>query len=192
MVAQLNCDEVYQPAEDTYLLLKVALNEAKPTDEVIELGCGRGLIASALAPKVKRVIATDINPHAVGIAKSKGLDTVRADIFRGIHAKFDLIIFNPPYLPTSDEEKIEGWLNHAFDGGQSGREIVFRFLENLREHLREDGRALLLISSETGLEEVKKKAREEKLEVYEASQERYFFEHLYVLRLRASRPDFAN
>jgi release factor glutamine methyltransferase len=192
MVAQLICEEVYQPAEDTYLLLKAALNESKPTDEAIELGCGRCLIAAALAQRVKTLIATDINPHAVMLAKSKGLDTVRADIFRGIRAKFDLVIFNPPYLPTSDEEKIEGWLNRAFDGGPSGRDIVFRFLENLRDYLKEDGRALLLISSLTGLEEVKKKAGEVELDSCVVCHERYFFEHLYVLRLRTSKPGFTS
>jgi release factor glutamine methyltransferase len=131
---------VYQPAEDTYLLLRAALKEARPEDCSIEIGCGRAKIASALAPSVKSIIATDINPYAVKMARAHGIEAIRTDLFRGIDAKFDLVLFNPPYLPTSEEEKLEGWLNHAFDGGESGRETICCFLEELRAHLNEGGR----------------------------------------------------
>jgi release factor glutamine methyltransferase len=53
-----------------------------------------------MTPRVGRLIATDINPHAVRAAKSTAIEIVRADLFRGIKGKFDLILFNSPYLPT--------------------------------------------------------------------------------------------
>jgi release factor glutamine methyltransferase len=179
--------EVYEPAEDTYLLLKAALEEIRTEDSAIEIGCGRALISSQAAPLAKSFLATDINPHAVRLAKSHGLEAIRADLFRGIAGKFDLIIFNPPYLPTADEERIDGWLNHAFDGGIEGRDTINIFLESLRDHLSSRGRALLLVSSLSGLENVIKKASELGLEVSELSSERYFFEALYVLRLEAKK-----
>ena len=110
---------VYQPAEDTYLLLKVSMAEARGSDKVLEVGCGSGLISRNLVPRVRDVLATDINPFAVSMVKEYGIPVIRADLFRGIKAEFDLVIFNPPYLPTSEEEKAAGWMNFALDGGDS-------------------------------------------------------------------------
>ncbi|HSD58681.1 MAG TPA: HemK2/MTQ2 family protein methyltransferase [Methanotrichaceae archaeon] len=186
MNREIKLEEVYQPAEDTLLLLKAALVEARPEDRAIEIGCGRALISRGVAPKVESILATDINPHAVRLAKEYGLEAVRADLFRGIEAEFDLVIFNPPYLPTSEEERIDGWLNYALDGGATGRDIISRFLEDLEDHLSPRGRALLLVSSVTGLDEVKEKARAEGLEATEAASDRYFFEQLYIIKLRVA------
>ncbi len=176
-------EETYEPAEDTMLLLKAALDEAKPEDRAIEIGCGRGLISRELSKKVRSIIATDINPHAVRFVRSYGLDVVRADIFGGIKAKFDLVIFNPPYLPTKEEERISGWINYALDGGENGRETINRFIEDLKDHLDPNGRCLLLLSSLSGQEEVKEKAQVEGFKTIEVANERCFFEQLHVLKL---------
>lgn len=175
--------DVYEPAEDTYLLLKVALAEARASDRVLEVGCGMGLISRSLAPRVQAVLATDINPHAVKIVQKNGIPVVRADLFRGIKGKFDMIIFNPPYLPTSEEEKTAGWMNFALNGGKSGRDTINRFLGDLRPHLAICGRALILLSSLTGPKEVEEAARAAGFEVTEVAAERHFFEQLYVLKL---------
>ncbi len=92
--------QVYQPEEDTCLLLDAALSEVKPGDRVLEIGTGSGTIAAELA-KVTDVVATDINPHAVSCAKTKLLEVVQTDLFCGIKGSFDLVVFNPPYLPTA-------------------------------------------------------------------------------------------
>ena len=177
-------DLVYEPAEDTFLLLRAALEEVRPADSVLEMGCGRGLISRELTSKAHRVIATDINPHALRMARKMGIETVQADLFRGIKARFDLILFNPPYLPTGPQDKLEGWLNLAFDGGVSGRETINPFLEDLRDHLAPGGRALLLVSTLSGLSEIEEKARNEGLKAMVVAREKYFFEELVVLRLR--------
>ncbi|MEA2046415.1 MAG: HemK2/MTQ2 family protein methyltransferase [Euryarchaeota archaeon] len=182
--AGTDLDLVYEPAEDTFLLLRTALEEVRPADSVLEMGCGRGLISRELTSKARRVIATDINPHALRMARKTGIETVRADLFRGIKARFDLILFNPPHLPTGPQDKLEGWLNLAFDGGVSGRETINPFLEGLRDHLAPEGRALLLVSSLSGLSEIEEKARSEGLEAMVVAREKYFFEELVVLRLR--------
>ena len=175
--------EVYPPAEDTRLLLRVALQEARAEDMAIEIGCGSGLICKELALKVKSIVATDISPHATRWVKSHGIEVVRADLFRGIEAWFDLVIFNPPYLPTSEEERIAGWLNAALDGGATGRDSIFAFLGQLGSHLSPRGRALLLISSLNGCKEIREKARAEGLEVSLKATERCFFEQLHVLEV---------
>jgi release factor glutamine methyltransferase len=189
MPSEVVCNEVYPPEEDTYLLLRVALAEARSEDAAIEIGCGSGLISRELAGRVRRLLATDINPAAIRAIRSIGaagtaeIDVVRADLFRGLRGRFDLVIFNPPYLPTAEEERTPGWMNYALDGGRSGRETINRFLEDLPDHLAPGGRALLLISSLTGQREVQAKAAAVGLGTRVMATERCFFEQLYVLRL---------
>lgn len=182
-VQEILFDETYEPAEDTFLLLRASLNEAKPEDNAIEIGCGRGLISLELGKRVRSIIATDINPSAVRFAKVQGLDIVRADMFRGLKAKFDLVIFNPPYLPIKEDERIRGWMNYALDGGETGRETINRFIEGLKDHLSPNGRCLLLVSSLSGLDDVVDKAKVEGFDTIEVANERCFFEQLYVLKL---------
>lgn len=179
----INYEEVYQPAEDTFLLLKAALVEARPTDGVLEIGCGSGFISQELVPLVFRLLATDINPHAVRAARARGIEVIRADLFRGVKGKFDLILFNAPYLPTEPEERTGQWIDYALDGGESGRQTVDRFIEDLAGHLRPGGRALLLISSLTGLAEVQRTAEAAGFTAEVVADEGCFFERLYVLRL---------
>jgi release factor glutamine methyltransferase len=181
--APINNEEVYQPAADTYLLLRAALSEARQEDLAVEIGCGSGFISQELGAKVAFLLATDINPHAVRAARARGIEVIRADLFRGIKGKFDLILFNAPYLPTEPKERTGQWIDYALDGGESGRQTVDRFLDDLAGHLRPGGRALLLISSLTGLAEVRRTAKAAGLTAEVVADEGCFFERLYVLRL---------
>jgi len=120
-----------------------------------------------------------------------GIPVIQADLFRGIKAKFDMVIFNPPYLPTSEEEKNAGWMNFALDGGESGRETIKRFFLDLGPHLTPGGRALILLSSLTGITMVDEMAVNLGFEVRQVAVERYFFELLYVFKLvSAIRPQY--
>jgi release factor glutamine methyltransferase len=146
--------QVYAPEADTYLLLEAARVEVKAGDCVLEIGTGSGIIAAELA-RITGIVATDINPHAVLCAREKGVVVMQNDLFYGIRSTFDLILFNPPYLPTQPEERIDDWLEHALDGGLNGRVVIERFSEQVSSVLAPDGRILLLISSLTGLQEVR-------------------------------------
>ncbi|HVP97252.1 HemK2/MTQ2 family protein methyltransferase [Methanoregula sp.] len=151
----MSCDpaQVYQPEADTFLLLEAAQAEVRPGDRVLEVGTGSGRIAAALVRDCA-VVATDINPHAVFCAREEGLDVVRCDLFSGIRGTFDLVLFNPPYLPTRPEERIDDWLEYALDGGVTGRDVIGRFAASAGTVLAPGGRILLLVSSLTGLAEV--------------------------------------
>jgi release factor glutamine methyltransferase len=147
-------DQVYPVREDTLLLLEAALAEAKPRDRVLELGTGSGFLARHLAGKVSLLIATDLNPHACRAASSTGVGVARADLTAGIRGQFDLILFNPPYLPTEPGERLDDWLEKALDGGRTGREVIARLLPDLSRVLAPGGRLLLVISELTGVKEV--------------------------------------
>jgi release factor glutamine methyltransferase len=174
--------QVYQPEADTYLLLAAARNEVKPGDQVLEIGTGSGLISRELAV-ISDVIATDINPHAVLCARCSGVNVVQSDLFAGIRSTFDLILFNPPYLPTRPEERIDDWLEYALDGGETGRVVIERFAAEVGPVLAPQGRILLLISSLTGLLEVRDLFSERRYSSEIVLQQVVEDEMLYVLKV---------
>ncbi len=130
--------EVYDPAEDTFLLLEsIKIN---PGDSVFEIGTGCGLIALACACQSTRVVCSDINPFAVQLTRRniernrhllKGdIEIRQGDLFSVLKSdeRFTMVLFNPPYLPTKKSEKIGGWFDKATDGGPTGLRQTKRFL----------------------------------------------------------------
>lgn len=176
-------DQVYQPEEDTILLYETAMREIKRDDRIIEIGTGSGFISSQIAVDSGYVIATDINPHACKSAKKTGLEVIRADIFSGICGSFDLVIFNPPYLPTEEEDKIDDWLEYALNGGKDGRETIIRFAEQLSTVLSNTGRCLILLSSLTGIDEVRQIFSKQQFLSFIVADKKVEDERLFVLRI---------
>lgn len=142
---------VYPIREDSILLAKSV--RVKPWELVLEVGCGLGLAAITAAREGARVAASDLNPFALrevrDRARERGIavDPVRTDLLEGL-GRFDVVMFNPPYLPTSpDQVDPDPWHQRAVDGGPDGLEVVRRFLAALPDHLRPGGRAYLLVAS---------------------------------------------
>jgi release factor glutamine methyltransferase len=178
--------QVYQPEADTFLLLAAAQAEVKPGDRVLELGTGSGSIAAALVQDCD-IVATDINPHAVFCARGKGLDVVQSDLCSGIRGTFDLVIFNPPYLPTQPDERIDDWLEYALDGGATGRAVIERFAISVGDVLAPGGRILLLISSLTGLSAVREIFVGHNFSADVIRRQTVEDEELFVLRITGTR-----
>jgi release factor glutamine methyltransferase len=174
--------DVYEPCEDSFLMAEAALSLISNSDRILEVGCGSGLICAVVKNNTKaKIIGIDINPNAVKCTKENGVDTIRGDLLSCIKGKFDFIIFNPPYLPTNDEERTIDWINVALDGGNNGRDIIDRFLEETCDHLEENGKILMLVSSFTGIEEVKSRMFSLGYCIEEICKERYNFEELLVI-----------
>jgi len=178
--------EVYEPAEDSILLLKNLVNVKNK--EVLEIGIGTGLISIACAKKgAKKVVGVDINPYAVKLAKENAkLNNVdvlffESDLFENVNGKFDIILFNPPYLPTCEDDKINSYLNYAFDGGKDGREILDRFIYNLPNYLKKGGVAQILQSSLTGEKETINKLKSLGFKVEISARLKVPFEELMVI-----------
>jgi release factor glutamine methyltransferase len=137
---------VYEPSDDTWLLLRAA--RVEPGERVLEVGTGCGVVAWHAAKQGAKVVATDINPSACRAAwegaRAHGLEVsvVRCDLFAGLHASFDVVLFNPPYLPGSGGD----WAARAWEGGAEGSDVSLRCLGSLRDHLRPGGRAYLVLA----------------------------------------------
>lgn len=175
---------VYQPAEDSRLLTTVALEQVQSSDRVLEVGCGSGAVAERVAETGATVVASDINPHACRAAAARSLQTVRANLVDPFCANaFDLVLFNPPYLPARPESEREDWMNVALSGGPEGRAVIDPFLDDVGRVLRGDGQVLLLISSLTGEEAILNRASGNDFEVTVLSEEAFPYETLSVLGL---------
>ncbi|MDD1659213.1 MAG: methyltransferase [Methanomicrobiales archaeon] len=180
-------DQVYPVREDSLLLLEVALDEVRPSDRVLDLGTGSGYIARHLVGKAALIIATDVNPHACRIASYEGVGVARSDLTAGLQGHFDLMLFNPPYLPTKPGERIADWLEKALDGGENGRDVIGRLLPDLPRVLAPGGRLLLIISEVTGVEEVLGLLRDAGFDVEIVRRNRVEGEDLLVMKAKRSQ-----
>ncbi|WEU39654.1 MAG: class I SAM-dependent methyltransferase [Candidatus Odinarchaeum yellowstonii] len=184
-------ENVYPPSEDSILLLEnIILN---PDDIALEIGTGSGFIAIQIAKKVKKILATDISSdalkNAVENAKLNKIHNIEfrlGDLFTPIMngEKFTVIIFNPPYLPTSECDKINNQLEVAWNGGINGRSVIDKFLFSVKNFLEDAGRIYLIQSSLSGIEETISKLRQENFKTKILARRKYFFEELAVIEAK--------
>ena len=146
------CSEVYPPAEDTFLLIDNLI--VNSDEDVLEIGTGTGLVSIFASLKCNNVTSTDINPHAIRCAKSNiklnkrtNITVLKSDLFENIDECYDLILFNTPYLPVSNDEHTDDDYSKAWDGGESGREVIDTFIQEAPKYLKEGGRIQLVQSS---------------------------------------------
>ena len=183
--------EVYEPSDDSFLLMKYS---KRLKGSVLDVGCGSGIqaLANAKNNPDNMVTGIDVNPKAVECsrhnAKLNGIENaefLESDLFEKIpEREFDAIIFNPPYLPTSKDEKLKGKINNAFDGGKDGRLVVDRFLMQFDGYLSPEGKLLLLQSSLNNLEKTKVMLEKKEFGVKILDEASFFFEKLYVIEAK--------
>lgn len=119
------CPGVYEPSDDSYLLLNIKEIRGK----LLEIGCGTGIVGLRYAASGVEVVMTDESKEAVRCARNNCLENglnakvIQADMFSGLKGKYDYVIFNPPYLPSDPPE------DPSWTGGKVGNEKIIRFLE---------------------------------------------------------------
>ena len=146
-------DLVYIPSDDTFLLAENL--EIKEGQSVLEIGTGSGLVSMYASLLTDDVTATDINYNALELAeknfKLNNINTIKlefGDLFEPVKdKKFDVILFNTPYLPTDSDDIIDDDLNYAFDGGLNGRKVIDRFINEVSNHLNDKGIVQIIQSS---------------------------------------------
>lgn len=188
-------DNVYEPSEDSFMLA----NGAKlARGFVLDVGCGCGLASLVCAKNEKnKVLGTDLNPDAVRCAiqnaqnnNIKNVSFLESNLFSNIpKSKFDAILFNPPYLPTEYNERIDGQLNIAFDGGKDGRKVLDLFLAEFDRYLKPEGSLFLLQSTLNGPRKTRSKLKNLGYSVIILEKKRFFFESIYLFKAsRISKP----
>lgn len=209
-----NAPSVYEPAEDSFLLATYA-SSLIGGKKILEIGCGTGIvsIAAAHADAANTVLGIDINPAAVDCAsknaKENGITNCKflhSDLFATVpHSTFDFILFNPPYLPTTREEKLaledekfsEKFLgivnensssnlqfneNFAYDGGESGLETFYCFSASAPNYLAPKGKVVAIATSLS--DGIKKSLAELEKQIGPATilaEEKFFFEKIALI-----------
>jgi len=165
------------PRPETELLVEqvVSCSSAKGGTScqlLVDIGTGSGCIAVSLAkflPAIK-VIGTDTSPAALAIAQKNAEMHKVADrcefrlgnLFEPIHERLDIIISNPPYIPSKDIEglmtDVKDWEPRAaLDGGEDGLDYIRKIIAEAPDHLTPNGILLVEIGFDQG-ERVKKLA----------------------------------
>jgi release factor glutamine methyltransferase len=147
-------ENVYEPAEDSFLFAEKL--DVKVGDRVLDMGTGCGLLGVLSAERAIEVVGVDINPHALHCAEKNaelnnvvnGVSFIQGDLFGPLKEtkKFDLILFNAPYLPENENISLS-WIERAWVGGSNGRSVIDAFLSKVANHLSKTGRLLLLQST---------------------------------------------
>lgn len=138
---------VMGPSENTALLCRAA-SAGKRLGRVLDLGCGAGTVALVLARHAEAVIATDINPRALQMARLNtainGVANVEfreGDAFAPVAGeRFDLIACQPPFVPKPPHAAPAAYLF----GGTRGDETALRVVSGICEHLAPRGRAVIV------------------------------------------------
>ena len=173
----------YLPAEDTYLLRDALKPFSGGT--CLEIGFGSGAVLASVSQRFVLAVGTDVVPlEDARLAKGPQVDLLLADratCFRD--GVFDLVFFNPPYLPSWPVE------DKAVDGGPSGVEVPILFLEEGLRVLREEGTIVVLLSTEGDLKSFLSHCSNLRLEVETLTEKRLFYETLSVLTIRRGGED---
>tara|TARA_Y100000310_G_scaffold337668_2_gene425341 strand:- start:714 stop:1268 length:555 start_codon:yes stop_codon:yes gene_type:complete len=180
---------IYQPAEDSYLLsdvLKKYLKNKNKTISILDMGSGSGIQAQTCQDlKFKNIITSDIDIESINHLKKQGFKAIHSNLFSNIYDKFDLIIFNPPYLPLDKREPKDSQINTT--AGKKGYEIIIKFLNQSKKHLTKQGEILLLFSSLSQPKIIINKAKELGYELELLNKLKLDFEQLYVYKIKKEK-----
>ncbi|MFW9824961.1 MAG: HemK2/MTQ2 family protein methyltransferase [Candidatus Thorarchaeota archaeon] len=212
-------ENVYFPSDDTYLLIdyfKKSITkelfdgiDIENIEYILDMGTGTGIIAILLQyfkSKIKtfnpKIIASDILDEALFCAKKNELLNnfhskiifIQSDLFNSfpeyLKSSFNIIIFNPPYLPSSSlikENQNKMKIDHSWNGGQKGYEILIKFFQEVKNYLnlQKPHYIYYISSSRTNLENLHKKIKEFGFKNYILKTKHIFFEDLFLNRLTA-------
>ena len=185
---KINTDNnVYVPAEDSYLLADNLL--VKEDMNVLEIGTGSGIVAMYASRLSHNITVTDINFDACELARKnfmanniEGVEILFGNLFEVVkNRKFDIILFNTPYLPTENDDVIEDNLNYAFDGGLNGRKVIDLFLNEVKNHLNDGGIVQMIQSSLSDIEKTLNILDEQGFIAEIAAFEHFFFEDIVLI-----------
>jgi release factor glutamine methyltransferase len=156
--------DVLIPRPETEILVETAINIVRSSESgvrsILDLGTGSGCIAVSLAKFLPNttITATDISESAIEIAKQNAvinkvtIHFLHSDLFNNSELRtlnFELIVSNPPYVPTQDLAALQPEIGYepkiALDGGKDGMDFYRRIMRGVLDHLEKEGFLVLEI-----------------------------------------------
>ena len=138
----------------------MVVNAAEEGQSVLDLCTGSGAIAIAIAKETEKynrkvkVTALDVSADALALAKENAetngaeITFVQSDLFTRLRGRFDIIVSNPPYIPSADIENLQREVKDyeprlALDGGADGLDIYRRIAADASKYLNRNGMLML-------------------------------------------------
>ena len=154
---------VLVPRQDTETLVEEALKVVSPGMRVLDMCTGSGCIIVSILHNVSKVegFAVDISKQALNVAKENAkLNEVsvlfeRSDLFDNVTGTFDVIVSNPPYIPTEEIEKLMPEVKtfepmEALDGKEDGLYFYRKIVAKCGDYLNPGGHILFEIGHDQG------------------------------------------
>ncbi|GAA5973160.1 hypothetical protein JCM11641_006298 [Rhodosporidiobolus odoratus] len=207
-------EDVYEPAEDTFILLDALEQDQallKGSRVCLEIGSGSGCVSAFLGSicgaSSALYLCTDLNPPSTvatsrtGTANKVPLESIRTDLtsslFPRLERQVDVLIFNPPYVETDEEEAVEaqesGVIERAWAGGKSGMRVTNKVLEQVESLLSDQGLFYLVAVPQNKPVEILKEMKGRGLHGEIILKRRAGREHLHILRFsRPKHPSLAS
>lgn len=201
-LSHISCSDyehVYEPAEDSYLMMDALKKDIQWLSQRIpdfpvcfEVGIGSGILSTYLSdlitPTRGYFLATDYNPRATEIARKTFVqnkvrgDIVLTDLVAGLELteKIDVMLFNPPYVPTPPEEMEGDGISISWAGGSRGREVLDRLLPSIPGLLSRFGVLYMVVLDENDPAELAEIFAKSGLEVYQKRNPVYFSKNYYL------------
>ncbi|TKY87393.1 hypothetical protein EX895_004070 [Sporisorium graminicola] len=199
--------KVYEPAEDTFILLDALELEADSLASLssplcVEIGSGSGMVTSFLSqilgPTSAAYLAIDLNPHAnactlaTGRANNVHIEAVRSSLVSGLRPRLDgrvdVLLFNPPYVPTEEEEEMmaqnKAGIEGSWAGGETGTRLVDELIDGgiIKDVLASSGRLYLVAIKQNDPARLVRRLTEQGLESEVVLARRAGGEHLHIIR----------
>lgn len=161
-------ERVLIPRPETEEMAMMAVNVAEDGNAILDLCTGSGAIAIAVYKELEKqgkkvkMTAVDISEDALAVAKENAeangaeINFIRSDLFTRIRGRFDIIITNPPYIPTQDVDRLQREVKNyeprlALDGGADGLDYYRRIAQEAPKYLARGGMLIM----EVGIGEAK-------------------------------------
>lgn len=151
------------PRQDTETLVEEALKVITPGMRVLDLCTGSGCIIVSILHNVADVegCAIDISKQALNVAKENAklngvaVNFERSDLFDNVTGTFDVIVSNPPYIPSLEVVKLMPEVGsfeplEALDGKEDGLYFYREIIASCKEYLKPEGRILFEIGYDQG------------------------------------------
>ena len=166
----LKVDErVLIPRPETEELVMLVVGGAEDGMNILDLCTGSGAIAIATVKELEKrnvsvtVTASDVSEGALALAKENAelngaaVKFVKSDLFARVRGRYDIIVSNPPYIPSKDIDGLQREVKDfeprlALDGGADGLDYYRRIAEDAPKYLAKGGSIIL----EVGIGEAKK------------------------------------
>ncbi len=157
-------ERVLIPRPETEEMVMMAVAAAEEGNNILDLCTGSGAIAIATYKELEKrgrpckMTAVDISAEALSLAKENAKENgadilfIQSDLFSRIRGRFDMIITNPPYIPSADIEGLQREVKDyeprlALDGGKDGLDFYRRIAQEGVKYLNKGGMLIMEVGA---------------------------------------------